>query len=82
MTFNDRIRLAQDFSPDSDKLLSTLDGLKPEAWTPPERCPAAGDRAADGVPRKTARLSCLFEWYDEGSQSNKEVVVRRATGLR
>ena len=82
LTFNDRIRLAQDFSPDSDKLLATLDNLKPEGLD--ARLNDALLRAIallERRPKEDRKIVVVFSTgYDEGSQSNKEVVVRRATG--
>lgn len=82
LTYNDRIRLAQDFSPGSEKLLATLDNLKAEGLN--ARLNDALVRAIallERRPETDRRVIVVFSnGYDDGSQTIKEVVVRRATG--
>ena len=79
--YADRVRLAQDFSSDSDRLESTLKGVKPSGDQA-----RLNDALARGVsllekrPRNERRVIIAFsDGFDHGSETGREEVVRRAT---
>jgi len=82
VTYGDRVKLAQDFSPDSDQLTSTLVKIAPEGIN--GRLNDALMRAIgllERRPRTERRIAIVFSnGYDDSSESKREEVVRRATG--
>ena len=82
VTYGDRVKLAQDFSADSDQLTSTLVKIAPEGIN--GRLNDALMRAfglLERRPRTERRIAIVFSnGYDDSSESKREEVVRRATG--
>jgi len=82
--YDDRVRVAQDFSNDSDRLKGTVDlitGRGDEA-----RLNDALSRAVEMLEKRPAsdrRIIVAFSTgFDKGSETTKEDVVRRATGAQ
>jgi VWFA-related protein len=80
--YGDRVRVAQDFSDNSDQLAATLKGVTPEGSA--ARLNDALGRAIAMLakrPRTQRRVIVAFsDGYDRGSETGKDDVVRRATG--
>ncbi|HEV2495667.1 MAG TPA: VWA domain-containing protein [Terriglobia bacterium] len=79
--YGDRVRVAQDFSNDSDQLAATLKGVTPEG---------SEARLNDALARATAMLEkrpknerrvivAFSDGFDRGSDTGKDDIIRRAT---
>ncbi|MFB3922640.1 MAG: VWA domain-containing protein [Terriglobia bacterium] len=82
ITFSDRVRVAQDFSNDSDQLQSTFQGIIGQGVDA-----RLNDALMRGVallerrPKTERRVIVAFsDGYDSGSETKGEEVVKRATG--
>jgi Ca-activated chloride channel family protein len=82
VTYSDRVRVVQDFTSDANQLQTTLGNLGPEG---------VGARLNDALtraiallerrPKEDRRLIVAFSTgFDDGSESERAEVVRRATG--
>lgn len=79
--YSDRVRVAQDFSSDSDRLESTLKGVKASGGQ--DRLNDALARAVSMLerrPRNERRVIIAFsDGFDHGSETDRQEIVRRAT---
>lgn len=82
IAYNDRVRLLQDFTSDSDQLTTTLRGLTPQGFQ--SRLNDALSRAVallEKRPNTERRIIVAFsDGFDAGSETQGEEVIRRATG--
>ncbi|HUI44045.1 MAG TPA: VWA domain-containing protein [Terriglobia bacterium] len=82
ISFSDKVRLLQDFSGDRDKLKTTLQQL--EVLGSPARLNDALMRAMamlEARPNTERRIIVVFsDGTDHGSENDRAVVIRRATG--
>ncbi len=80
--FDDRVRMAQDFSNASDRLRSTLRSVGPHGDK--ARLNDALERAIallEKRPKAERRVIVAFsDGFDQGSETTKEEIIRRATG--
>ena len=81
ISYDDRVRLVQDFSADGDKLSAALRGLKSQGRQ--ARLNDALDRAITLLSKRPAaerRVVIAFaDGFDHGSETQRDEVVRRAT---
>jgi VWFA-related protein len=81
MAFDDRIRILQDFSTDSDKLSNTLRNLAPQGNK--ARLNDALERAISMLtkrpPAERRVIIAFSDGFDHGSETERDEIVRRAT---
>jgi len=82
ITYSDRVRVAQDFSGDSDQLKATFQAIAPQGFES-----RLNDALMRGVallerrPKTERRIIVAFsDGYDSGSESKGDEVIKRATG--
>jgi VWFA-related protein len=82
IAYDDRVRLLQDFTGDSDQLTTTLRGLTPQGFQ--SRLNDALSRAVallEKRPDTERRIIVAFaDGFDAGSETQGKEVIRRATG--
>jgi len=81
VTYDDRVRVDQEFSSDSDRLGSTLKGLAPRGdQSRLNDVLARAIALLEKRPKEERRVIVAFsDGYDQGSETTKEEVVRQAT---